>query len=96
MRRDEGFWKFNTSLLKDKSYVKKVKYAIQNLKRDYVLQPEFSIDDDLFLKLLLMKIREMTIPYSGKLKRERKGLWRPSLSKMVLFNSFTKNQNLVL
>ena len=70
--------------LKIKSYVKKVKYAIQNLKRDYVLQPDFenipdenlqfSIDDDLFLELLLMKIREMTIPYSGKLKRERKGL----------------------
>ena len=41
MRRGKGFWKFNTSLLQDKSYVKKVKYVIQNLKRDYVLQPDF-------------------------------------------------------
>ena len=80
MRRGGGFWKFNASLLKDKSYVKKVKDVIQNLKRDYVLQPDFenipdenlqfSIDDDLFLEYLLMKIREMTFPYSGKLKRE--------------------------
>ena len=31
---------------------------------------QFSIED-LFLELLLMKIREMTIPYSGKLTRER-------------------------
>ena len=54
---------------------------INDIKRDYVLQPNFenipdedlhfSIDDDLFLELLLMKIREITIPYTSKLKKNR-------------------------
>ena len=74
-RKGGGFWKFNTSLLKDNTYVNKVKEVIHNLKQDYVLQPEFqnmrdedlllSIEDDLFLEMLLLKIREMTIPYSS-------------------------------
>ena len=76
-----GFWKFNTSLLKDNTYVNKVKEVIHNLKQDYALQPDFhnmrdedillSIGDDLFLEMLLLKIREMTIPYSSKLKKDR-------------------------
>ena len=80
-RKGGGFWKFNTSLLKDNTYVDKVKEVIHNLKQDYVLQPEFqnmrdedlllSIEDDLFLEMILLKIREMTIPYSSKLKKNR-------------------------
>ena len=79
--RCSGFWKFNTSLLKDTTYINKVKKAINDIKRDYALQPNFenipdedlhfSIDDDIFLELILMKIREITIPYTSKLKKNR-------------------------
>ena len=79
--RGSGFWKFNTSLLKDTTYINKVKKAINDIKRDYALQPNFenipdedlhfSIDDDIFLELILMKIREITIPYTSKLKKNR-------------------------
>ena len=33
--RSKGFWKFNTSLLKDTSYVELIKWTIQNVKSEY-------------------------------------------------------------
>ena len=79
--RGAGFWKFNTSLLKDPEYVTKVKQVIHRTVEDYSLDSEventnlenvrLSINDDLFLEILLLKIREMTIQYSSHLKKIR-------------------------
>lgn len=78
-----GFWRFNNSLLRDISYVQKVKECILKTKQEYtplpILKdkipeiPEISlpltIDDDLFFDMMLMNIRRITIPYCSNKKR---------------------------
>lgn len=77
-KRGKGFWKFNNSLLTDKDYVKLIKEKICEVKLQYAclvynreLIPEidndiisFTINDQIFLDILLMEIRGKTISYS--------------------------------
>ena len=69
--KGKGFWKFNNSLLKDKTYVDIVKNLINQIKHQYScyvynqdkipsIENEnlsFIISDQLFLDILLMEIR---------------------------------------
>lgn len=78
LKRDKQYWKFNNSLLKDKSFVTEIKTVIYNLKKEYALPVynfdnidnisdndlQFTISDQLFFEMLLLKIREKTISYS--------------------------------
>jgi hypothetical protein len=72
------FWRFNNSLLRDTVYVQKVKDIISETNEEYYSdqmnsnQTPLSIDDDLFLEIILMKIRQMTIYYASKKSKERK------------------------
>ena len=85
-RKGKGLWKFNTSLLKDKTYIEEVKKCINNVKEQYVLPVynfeyfkdnindelmEFSISNQLFLEMLLMEIRGKTISYSAYKKKQK-------------------------
>ena len=84
--KGKGFWKFNNSLLKDKTYIKKVKeiisetictYACPIYNREKLDQLnhndiQFTISDQLFFETILLNIRTMTIPYSSKKKKDRK------------------------
>ncbi|KAK3094416.1 hypothetical protein FSP39_001524 [Pinctada imbricata] len=95
-KKGSGFWRFNNSLLKDLEYVNLVKNCILECKQEYVPSsiikeriPEipnndipFSIDDNLFLEMLLMKIRSKTLPYCAKKKRE-KNLEKENLEKEI-------------
>lgn len=61
--KGKGFWRFNNFLLRDPTYVQKVKDTIAKTEFEYrepgyPVEPEIStyIDDDLFLEILLMKI----------------------------------------
>ena len=76
--RGRGYWKFNNSLLKDKSYVDEIKKIIQEVKNTYAINENipinndipnqdlrFNINDQLFLETLLMIIRGETIKYSS-------------------------------
>ena len=76
--RHKNFWKFNSSLLKDKNYVHTINETIENVKEQYSATPysrenickipteqlEVTISDQLFLEVLLMEIRAKTISYS--------------------------------
>lgn len=60
--KGKGFWRFNNSLLRDPTYVQKVKDTIAETELEYreqgnPVETEIStcIDDDLFLEILLMK-----------------------------------------
>ena len=82
-KRDRPFWKFNNSLLKDKSYIKAIKELIEHIKHQYAVilyEPEelktisakdvqFSISDQLFFETLLMEIRGKTISYASFKKK---------------------------
>jgi len=85
IKRGKGLWKFNTSLLHDKDYVKIVKQVINDVKIQYAIPIykvdqinriptdtlQFVINDQLFLETVLMEIRGKTIAYSSAKKREK-------------------------
>ena len=78
------FWKFNSSLLRDHKYINIVKQTITEVKHQYAAFPyaqdflekippedlHLTISDQLFLDVLIMKIREKTIYFSINKKRE--------------------------
>lgn len=64
-KRGHGLWKFNNSLLSDMNYVQKVKKKpIQNIFKQYLVRDTGYIDCSLFLDVLLMEIRDITISFS--------------------------------
>lgn len=75
--RGRGLWKFNNSLLTDMVFIDKVKETIDRVKSQYAYNAHnhtfFSkdIDDSIFLEVLLMEIRGLSISYSSHKKKER-------------------------
>ena len=76
------FWKFNSSLLKDKAYLDEINLEIKNITEEYAINTnrpindipdeelQFSISDSIFLDFLLMKIRSKTISYASMKKKQ--------------------------
>lgn len=103
-----GYWKFNTSLLKDKEYVNSVKHIIrENIERYSALPYDrihilnippsdiyFTISDQLFLETLLMEIRGKSISCSAwKKKQATQQELRLSNRIQDLENQFNEDQN---
>lgn len=77
-KRGRGLWKFNNSLLTDKEYVSKVKETIHSVSSQYLenigscdFQCKNGIDESLYLEVLMMEIRGVTISYSAYKKKEK-------------------------
>ena len=73
--RGKGFWKFNTSLLKDQKYVEIVKAEIKRTVAEYTTvgnknEPVLSISNQLLFEMIKLNIRGVTIPYSSTLKKK--------------------------
>ena len=66
--RGRGFWKLNTSLLEDMSYIKLIKNAINNVKTEY----KECNDKQLIWELIKLEVRNRTIHYCIKRKMEQK------------------------
>ena len=73
--RGKTFWKFNSSLLMDKEYVRNIKESIKETKLKYAKNVdslgivhddniEFQIDDQRLFEVMLMEIRSVTISYA--------------------------------
>ena len=102
-KKQSGFWKFNTLLLRDKEYVEKVKQLILDLKREYAASPyerseitnipnneiALSIDEQSFFELILLNIRGMTIPYSTYKKKEKNYKKNNLESQIEILNKLT-------
>lgn len=67
--RGRGLWKFNNSLLTDKTFIEKVKQTILKVQDQYLQDDD--INHSIFLEVLLMEIRSITISYSSFKKKER-------------------------
>lgn len=81
--KGRGFWRFNNSLLKDRQYIQQVKDIIERTKVEYAIpvynrdvikelsleEIQFTISDQLFLEMLLLNIRGMTLPFCAAKKR---------------------------
>ena len=66
--RSKGFWKFNSSLIKDKIY----KYEIKDLIRNFDTKNNGDFSRQLTSEFLKHKIRKFTIYYTNGLAKERK------------------------
>ena len=69
--RGRDLWKFNNSLFTDNVYVKEVKEIIHSVCSQYLdifndndFQCKESVDESLFLEVLMMEIRGAAISYS--------------------------------
>lgn len=79
----KNYWKFNSSLLKDKKFVDEIHKTIKAVKDQYSVlvydwnniesihigDLQLMISDQLFLDTLLMEIRKTTMDYSAKKKK---------------------------
>ena len=75
LKRGPGLWKLNCSLLKNPEYLEMINKTIEDIKKQYMIpiynvnnlgeidnsEIQFTIDDTLFLEMLLLKMREKTI-----------------------------------
>jgi exonuclease III len=96
-----GLWKFNNSLLHDKTYVDRIKQTIQRVKGQYLQNPtsndtchDYSyidnINDSAFLEVLLMEIRGTTISYSSYKKKTRDQLEKSLVEEIERLESQNK------
>ena len=83
--KHKTYWKFNSSLLKDKKCTDEIKATISKVTQQYALPVynfdnidktekkdlQFTISDQLFLDVLLMEVRSTVLSYSAKKKREK-------------------------
>jgi exonuclease III/hemoglobin-like flavoprotein len=72
--RGNGYWKFNSSLLKDTQYISLIKNKIKEICQEYRpenVNPEsYEVNDQLLLETILLIIRGETIQYSTIKKRK--------------------------
>lgn len=64
-RAGKGFWKFNSSLLNDPTYVKEIKKIIHETGAEY----SYLDDKNTLWELIKLSIRNFSIPYSIKKKK---------------------------
>lgn len=61
--RGRGFWKLNTSLLKEKEYLNLIKTTIYQAKNEYQL--DNSVNPALLWDMIKMKVREKSIAFAS-------------------------------
>ena len=81
----KSYWKHNNSLLTDKEYLKTINKHIIETKKQYAIpiynleeidnipdsEIQFTVNDQLFLEVLLMELRDKSISYSSYKHKER-------------------------
>ncbi|VDI73640.1 Hypothetical predicted protein, partial [Mytilus galloprovincialis] len=83
-KRGKGYWKFNSQLLREPAYGDLVINCIRDTVSEYFsggdfedfLHVQLSCSDQLFLEVLKMKIRSLTISYCIKKSREEKDVFK--------------------
>ena len=103
-------WKLNSSLLTEKQYVDEVNVVIQSVTEEYAALPyareniknvpkseiQLTISDQLFLDVMLMKIRSTTISYASMKKRteeERQNTLERKISDLENQMTLTEEEN---
>ena len=81
----KSYWKHNNSLLTDKDYLQLINKHVIETKKQYAVpvynfenianipdsEIQFTINDQLFLEVLLMELRGISIPYSSYKHKEQ-------------------------
>ena len=101
-------WKHNNSLLTDIEYLNTINSKIHEIKCQYALpiynfenislvpdnQLQFTIDDQLFLEVLLMEIRGKSISYSCYKKKKNDQLEKDLISQIDKIENNVTNENI--
>ena len=66
--RGRGFWKLNTSFLKETEYVSQIKSTIQKTKEEYA--NDDPVDPSLLWEMVKLKVRESSINFGIKKKKK--------------------------
>ena len=66
--RGWGFWKLNTSFLKETEYVSQIKTTIQKTKEEYA--NDDPVDPSLLWEMVKLKVRESSINFGIKEKKK--------------------------
>ena len=74
-KRGKGYWKFNSQLLRDTDYIKRVKTCITETISEYYLSGHLNVMTKFFFEILKMKIRSISITYSIKKNLEKKRVY---------------------
>ena len=88
--KGNGFWKFNSSLIKDHMYVSEIKHLVSSF-----LSNIFNMNAQLKWELLKYEIREFTIDYTkrkAKERRKQQALLESELKKLE--NNLESSENL--
>ena len=109
-KRGRGTWKLNTSFLKDKDFVSLVNTCIKEEYKNYAVpiynlqyldnmenEIELKIDYDLFLEVILLRIRGEAIKYGAikkKMKNKRQEQLEKEIEQLELSNSISELQKL--
>ena len=67
-KRGRGFWKLNTSLLKDIEYVNRIKLIINRTKEEYA--NDETVNPSLLWEMVKMKVREESIKFGAHKKKK--------------------------
>ena len=101
-KKGRSYWRFNNSLLHDKDYINQIKQLIIEIKRRYAAdiqlyegtigeipndQLQLSINDQLFLEVLLMEIRGNSISYASFVKNKYDNLEEKLLQEIQVMES---------
>ena len=68
--RGNGFWKLNTSLLTDTTFVEKIKETIQETATEY--KNDELVNPGLLWEMIKLKVRQQSIAFSASIKRAKK------------------------
>ena len=77
-KRGPGFWKLNTSLLRDKKYIEMVKESIKT-----TVNENKQCNDGLLWDFIKMKIRAKTVQYSSNIKRGKDKLEKEIMTEIT-------------
>ena len=78
--RGPGFWKLNTSLLREIDYVNQIKSVIQETQNEY--KDDESVNPSLLWEMIKLKVREKSLLYS-KIKKKQTKQWQAALEQTI-------------
>ena len=107
-KHGKSYWKHNNSLLTDKEYLKIINKHIIETKKQYAVpiynldeienipdfDIQFTINDQLFLDVLLMELRGKAISYSSYKHKERNKTEKELIERITLMETNLQESNL--
>ena len=106
--KGNSYWKHNNSLLTDLEYLKMMNKKIMEVKTQYALpvyntdeietipdeELQFTINDQLFLEVLLMELRGQSISYGSFKKKQRNNQENEIIRKITLLGNNINTNNI--